>query len=171
MNANAKLSTSTLKLTTDTVGGDIKIKDKWVKLSDSYRGDGVTAAMLETVKKGGSEDLREQVSGAIVLAFTEAQRKLLASDTKTLSDSDKGNKKTLQQRIGSYLDKIRTHIANAEKEENGDDEGGTVKTEVQRIHALLDKAITKMQKLEKPAFDVTESVKRINSVKGMMPAL
>jgi len=167
-----KLSSVSLKQTTDTVSGDLKIKNKWQALSDSYRGDGVTAAMLETVKKGGDEDLRQQVSAAIVLAFTEKERKLLAADTKTLSDSDKGNKKTLQQRVGSYLDKIRTHIANAEKIEDGEDgEGSAPKTEVQRIQALLEKVVTKLQKLEKPAFDVTEAVKRVNAIKGMMPAL
>lgn len=166
-----KLSSASLKQTTETVNGDLKIKNKWQALSDSYRGDGVTAAMLETVKKGGDEDLRQQVSAAIVLAFTEKERKLLAADTKTLSDSDKGNKKTLQQRVGSYLDKIRTHIANAEKVEDGDEEGSAPKTEVQRIQALLEKVVTKLQKLEKPAFDVTEAVKRVNAIKGMMPAL
>lgn len=172
MNATTKLSSASLKLTTDTVSGDIKIKDKWVKLSDSYRGDGVTAAMLETVKNGGDEGIREQVKGAIVLAFTESARKLLAADTKTLSESDKGTKKTLQQNIGAYLDKIKTHIANAEKAESDDGgEGSAPKTEVQRIHALLDKAVTKLQKLDAPAFDVTEAVKRLNAVKGMMPAL
>lgn len=171
MNATTKLSSASLKLTTDTVSGDIKIKDKWVKLSDSYRGDGVTAAMLETVKNGGDEGIREQVKGAIVLAFTESARKLLAADTKTLSESDKGTKKTLQQNIGAYLDKIKTHIANAEKAESEDGESDAPKTEVQRIHALLDKAVTKLQKLDAPAFDVTEAVKRLNAVKGMMPAL
>lgn len=168
---SVKLSSVSLKQTTDTVSGDIKTKHKWQKLGDLYRGDGVTAAMLATEKKGGDEDLRDQVKGAIILAFTEGERKLLAADTKTLSDSDKGTKKTLQQNVGSYLDKIRTHIANAEKEESGEDEGGAPKTEVQRIHELLDKAVTKLQKLEKPAFDVTEAVKRVNAIKGMMPAL
>lgn len=165
-----KLSSASLKQTTDTVSGDIKAKFKWQKLGDMYRGEGVTAAMLATEKKGGDEDLRNQVKGAIVLAFTEGERKLLAADTKTLSDSDKGTKKTLQQNVGSYFDKIRTHIANAEKEESGDDEGGATKTEIQRIHELLDKAITKMQKLEAPRFNVTDAVKHVNTAKGIIPA-
>lgn len=171
MNANVKLSASALKLTTDVIKGDMQIGNKWVKLSDSYRAEGVTSAMLETGKKGGSDDLREQVKSAIVLAFTDAERKLLASDTKTLDKGDKAEKKEVQQKIGAYLSKIQDHIAKAEKEENGEGEGNAPKTEIQRIHELLDKAVSKMQKLDAPAFDVTESVKRINSVKGMMPAL
>lgn len=170
MNA-IKLSATALKLTTDVVKGDMQVGNKWVKLSDSYRAEGVTAAMLETSKKGGSDDLRDQVKAAIVLAFSEADRKLLASDTKTLDSSDKGTKKTLQQSIGAYLEKIKSHIANSEKAESEDGEGGAPKTDIQRIHELLDKAVGKMQKLENAPFDVTEAVKRMTAVKGMMPAL
>lgn len=171
MNATIKLSASALKLTTDVIKGDMQIGNKWVKLSDSYRAEGITAAMLETGKKGGSDDLRDQVKSAIVLAFTDAERKLLASDTKVLDKNDKTEKKEVQQKIGAYLSKIQTHIANAEKAESEDGESDAPKTEVQRIHALLDKAVTKLQKLDAPAFDVTEAVKRLNAVKGMMPAL
>lgn len=167
------LSAATQKLTTDVVKGDIKNVNKWVELADAYRADQVSASMLETAKNGGSSELRAKVSACIVLAFTEAQRALLASDTKTLDESAKGTKKRLQQRVGSYLDKIRTHITNAEKAESGDEDGtpSAPKTPVQRIHKLLDDAVTKMQKLETPAFDVTEAIKRIHGIKAMMPAI
>ena len=170
MSATVKLSASALKLTTDIVKGDMQIGNKWVKLSDSYRAEGVSASMLETSEKGGSDDLRDQVKGAIVLAFNEDDKKLLASDTKTLGDVDKMLKKEIQQRVGAYLAKIQAHIAKAEKAE-AEGEDSVTKTPIQRIHADIDKAITKMQKLENAPFDVTEAVKRLNSVKGMMPAL
>lgn len=166
-----KLSASALKLTTDVVKGDMQIGNKWVKLSDTYRAEGVTSAMLETEKKGGSDDLRDQVKGAIVLSFTEADRALLATDTKALEDIKKLEKKEVQQKIGAYLSKIQTHIKNAEKAEDEDSDSNAPKTEVQRIHEALDKAIAKMQKLDAPTFDVTDAVKRIKAVKGMMPAL
>mgnify|MGYP003340439806 FL=1 len=170
MNATVKLSAASLKLTTDIVKGDMQIGNKWVKLSDSYRAEGVTSAMLETSKKGGSDDLREQVKGAIVLAFTDDDKKLLASDTKTLGDVDKMLKKEIQQRVGAYLAKIQAHIAKAEKAE-AEGEDSATKTPIQRIHEMLDKAVSKMQKLDAPAFDVNDAIKRINSVKGMMPSL
>ena len=165
-----KLSATSLKLTTDVIKGDMQVGNKWVKLSDSYRAEGVTSAMLETEKKGGSTDLRDQVKGAIVLAFTEADRALLATDTKALEDVKKLQKKEVQQKIGAYLSKIQSHIKGAEKAEEEGEESAP-KTEVQRIHAELDKAIARMQKLDNPSFDVTEAVKRIKAVKGMMPAL
>ena len=170
MSATVKLSASALKLTTDIVKGDMQIGNKWVKLSDTYRAEGVTSAMLETEKKGGSTDLRDQVKSAIVLSFTEGDRALLATDTKALDDTNKMLKKEVQQKIGAYLSKIQSHIRGAEKAEE-DDEGNAPKTEVQRIHELLDKAIAKMQKLDAPTFDVTEAVKRIKAIKGTMPAL
>ena len=165
------LSPATQKLTTDTVKGDIQNGNKWVKLADAYRGDKVTASMLETVKNGGFEEIRSKIKACITLAFTEDQRALLAADTKTLSDSDKGLKKTLQQNIGAYLDKIKTHIANAEKTESEDGSPSAPKTPVQRIQKILDDAITKLQKLESPAFNVPDAVKKIQAVKAMMPAL
>ena len=166
-----KLSASALKLTTDVVKGDMGISNKWVKLSDSYRAEGVTASMLATEKQGGSEGLREQVKAAIIAAFTDSERKLLATDTKALDDSEKGTKKTLQQRVGSYLDKVRSHISKAEKSEEEGGDAQESKTPVQRIHKLLDDAITKLKKLENPSFDVPETVKKLNAVKGMMPAI
>jgi hypothetical protein len=165
-----KLSATALKLTTDTVKGDMGTQKKWVKLSDTYRAEGVTSAMLETEKKGGSVDLRDQVKSAIVLSFSEGDRALLATDTKALDDVNKMLKKEVQQSIGAYLSKIQSHIAKAEKAEEEGEESAA-KTEVQRIHELLDKAITKMQKLDAPSFDVTDAVKRIKAIKGTMPAL
>jgi hypothetical protein len=126
--------------------------------------------MLETEKKGGSEDLRQQVKAVILSTFSEAEKALLAQDTKALDDIKKFQKKTAQQKIGARLDLIKSHITKAEKAEE-DGEAESPKTAVQRIHADLDKAIAKLQKLTAPTFDVTEVVKRVNIAKGMMPAL
>ena len=165
------LSAKTLKLTTEVISGEEKSSEKWVELADLYRGDKVTAAMLETVKNGGREEIRDKIKASIVLGFNEKKRALLASDTKTLNESDKGLKKTYQQSIGAYLDKIKTHIANAEKTESEDGSPSAPKTPVQRIQKILDDAITKLQKLESPAFNVPDAVKKIQAVKAMMPAL
>lgn len=126
--------------------------------------------MLDTAKNGGNEDLRNQVKAVIVTTFSEADRALLATDTKALDQDKKNHKKTIQQKIGARLSLIQSHIRKAEKAEE-DGEAEAPKTAIQRIHADLDKAIAKLQKLESPTFDVTEVVKRINAAKGMMPAL
>jgi hypothetical protein len=163
------LSSSTF---TDVVSA-LKSQDtndkKWVKACDSLRADRVTAAMLETEKKGGDEDLRRQMKAMIVTTFTAAE-KVLLSDNKSLDEIGKFQRKTAQQKIGARLSLIQSHIRKAEKAEE-DGEAEASKTAVQRIHADLDKAIAKLQKLEAPTFDVAEVVKRIKAAKGMMPAL
>lgn len=174
------LSVSTANEMASALKSQDQTDKKWVKACDAARADRITAAMLETEKKGGNEDLRDQVKKVIISTFTEAEKSLLAMDTKALpkrKDQQAGDKapskedkKEVQQKIGARLSLIQSHIAKAEKAEE-DGEAEAPKTAVQRIHADLDKAVTKLQKLESPTFDVTEVIKRINAAKGMMPAL
>jgi hypothetical protein len=174
------LSAGTVKELSSALDIQNKVEQKWVKACDSLRADRVTSAMLETEKKGGSEDLREQVKKVIVGTFTEVQKALLAQDTKALpkkkeqkagdKSPSREDKKEVQQLIGARLALIQSHIRKAEKAEE-DGEAQAPKTPVQRIHEDLDKAVAKLQKLEAPGFDVAEVIKRINAAKGMMPAL
>jgi hypothetical protein len=174
------LSSSTINEVASALKSQDQTDKKWVKACDALRGDRVTAAMLETAKKGGDEDVRDQVKGVIVTTFSEADRALLALDTKALpkrKDQQAGDKapskedkKEVQQKIGARLSLIQSHIAKAEKAEE-DGEAEAPKTAVQRIHADLDKAIAKLQKLEAPTFDPAEVIKRIKAAKGAMPAL
>jgi hypothetical protein len=164
------LSSSTVTALSSALKSQDKNEAIWLKASDSLRADRITSAMLETEKKGGSEDLRQQVKNVILSTFTEAEKALLAQDTKALDDIKKFQKKTAQQKIGARLALIQSFIRKAEKAEE-DGEAQATKTAVQRIHADLDKAIAKLQKLEEPTFDPAEVIKRINAAKGMMPAL
>jgi hypothetical protein len=171
MNASkVVLSSSTITVLTGALKSQDQNDQKWLKACDSLRADRVTAAMLDTAKNGGNEDLRTQVKNVIVTTFSEAEKALLATDTKALDQDKKNHKKTIQQKIGARLSLIQSHIRKAEKAEE-DGEAEAPKTAIQRIHADLDKAIAKLQKLDAPTFDVTEVVKRINAAKGMMPAL
>lgn len=164
------LSPSTIDAVTSALKSEDKNEKVWKKAADSCRADRVTSSMLETVKNGGDVDLRTQIKAVIVTTFTEVEKALLVADAKSLDDVKKMNRKTAQQKIGSRLDLIKSHIRKAEKAEEAG-EAEAPKTAVQRIHEALDKAVTKLQGLATPTFDVTEAVKRIKSVKGMMPAL
>ncbi len=164
------LSSSTITVLTGALKSQDQNDQKWVKACDSLRADRVTSGMLETEKNGGNEDLRTQVKSVILTTFSEAEKALLAQDTKALSELEKFSKKKAQQKIGARLSLIQSHIRKAEKAEEAG-EAEAPKTAVQRIHADLDKAIAKLQKLEAPTFDPAEVIKRINAAKGMMPAL
>ena len=174
------LSSSTINEVASALKSQDQTDKKWVKACDALRADRVTASMLETVKNGGDEDVRVQVKGVIVTTFTEAEKALLALDSKALPKRkdqkagdkapSKEDKKEVQGKIGSRLDLIKSHIAKAEKaEESGEAEAP--KTAVQRIHADLDKAIAKLQKLEAATFNVVDVQNCIKAAKGKMPAL
>lgn len=174
------LSSSTINEVASALKSQDQTDKKWVKACDALRADRVTAAMLETVKNGGDEDVRIQVKGVIVTTFTDAEKDLLALDSKALPKRkdqkpgdkalSKEDKQAVQQKIGARLDLIKSHIAKAERaEEEG--EAAITKTPIQRIHDDLDKAIAKLGKLENAPFDVVEATKRIKAVKGMMRAL
>lgn len=174
------LSSSTISEVVLALKSQDQTDKKWVKACDALRADRVTAAMLNTVKDGGNDEVRNQVKKVIVTTFSDAEKALLALDTKALpkrSNQQQGDKapskedkQAVHQKIGARLSLIQAHMRKAEKaEEDGEPEAP--KTAVQRIHADLDDAISKLKKLGAPAFDITEVIKRINSAKGMMPAL
>lgn len=174
------LSASTVTEVQTALKSQDQTDKKWVKACDALRSDRVTSAMLETEKKGGDEDVRDQVKKVIVTTFTEAEKALLATDAKALprrKDQQAGDKapskedkQAVQQKIGARLSLIQSHIRKAEKAE-ADGEAEAPKTVIQRIHEDLDKAIAKLQKMEAPSFDSTEVIKRIKAAKGIMPAL
>jgi hypothetical protein len=152
MNASkVVLSGSTVSALSSALKSQDKNEAIWLKASDSLRADRVTSTMLETEKKGGSEDLRQQVKAVILSTFTEAEKGLIAADPKSLDDMKKFQRKTAQQKIGARLALIQSFIKKAEKAEE-DGEAEAPKTAVQRIHADLDKAIAKLQKLDAPSF-------------------
>ena len=175
------LSASTITEVASALKSQDTTDKKWVKACDALRADRITAALLGPVKEGGNEEVRDQVKKVVVSTFTEAEKALLAMDTKALpkrKDQQAGDKapskedkKEVQQKIGARLSLIQSHISKAEKAEEEGGEAEAPKTEVQRIHEALDKAIAKLQKLDAPTFDVTEVTKRIKAAKGMMPAL
>ncbi len=117
MNATVKFpSAATCTIVIDALKGDVTQANRWKKAADALSADGVTAASLATVKKGGNEDLRTFVKAKIVMpSFTAAEQRLLETPTKGLSDEKKGKKATLQMDIGSRFSKIERHLKAAEE--------------------------------------------------------
>jgi len=107
------IASSTITSGIEVFKGLAKVDKAWVKFSDLLRGDGVTSALLAT--KGGDAELRDFVKTRIIVpAFSVAEQSLLAKETKSLSDGQKGNKRALQQKIGAYFAKIEAHLREAE---------------------------------------------------------
>lgn len=168
------IASTTIKATVGALQATMQADQKWVKATDLLRADGVTSAMLAS--KGGDADLREFIKAEIIVpAFKAPEQALLAKETKSLNDSQKGSKKTLQQKIGAYYAKIEAHLRKAEqaeqaREDGEDGEAGEKKSA--SIKARLDKDlaswIVRLEKCEASDFksiaDVIKSLKIAQTV-------
>jgi hypothetical protein len=173
------ISAKSQEVLVDVIKDESKIKNKWVRVTDSLKADGITSFDLESTKTGENEKLRAQVKSIIVSTFSATKQNLLLKDTKTLSDSDKIQKKMAQQDIGTYLGLIEKKLRKAEHddrvaaglEDNGTGAQESSKSELQKIQAKLDEVLVKLNKLENAEFDLVETVKLVKVVKGMIPAV
>ena len=74
------------------------------KACDAFKADGVTLAMFATADKSDKAvEFRDALKGAITAAFSAADRKLLDTPTKGLSDAGKEQKRYVQQQIGARV--------------------------------------------------------------------
>lgn len=150
---------------TDAVKVSNQAENKWVKATDLLISRGITAAMLAPEKSGGNPELRDATKHAIVAGFTSADQSLLAKEPKSLDDAAKKAKKELQQKVGSLVGHIQRLLRDREDKPEGEEV-----TDIERIQKALSEVVKKIQKLENVTFDVVDIVKRLNSVKGAMPA-
>ena len=104
------LSASTKKDLVDALKIDDQADKKWVKAADSLRADGVSYLMLGKDKEGGIPAVKDQVKAVIISTFSEADQKLLATETKALEDMGKFQKRDLQMTIGKKMSKIINHL-------------------------------------------------------------
>lgn len=104
------LSADTRKALVEALKAEDLAGKKWVKSADSLRADGVTYVMLGKDKEGGIPAVKNQVKTVIISTFSDADQKLLATDTKALDDMGKFQKRDLQQTIGKKMSKIVQHL-------------------------------------------------------------
>lgn len=111
--SNVVLSADSQKAVKVFVGLTVKSYGATSAMLDALAADGVMPDMLRAAKAEQGEKKPEEsaliksVKAAIVSGFTVAQQGLLLKDTKTLSETKKKEKRTLQQSIGSLLGDIR----------------------------------------------------------------
>jgi uncharacterized protein (UPF0332 family) len=173
------ISAKSQEVLVEVIKDEGRIKNKWVRVTDSLKADGIKSIDLESTKTGENEKLRAQVKAIIVSTFSAAKQSLLLKDTKTLDAKQKIEKKIAQQDIGTYLGLIERKLRKAEHDDRvaaglEDDSTGaqeSSKSEVQKIQAKLDEVLVKLNKLENPQFDIVETVKLVKTVKGMIPAV
>jgi hypothetical protein len=174
----AVLSADTLLQTTNVVANDIEVANKWKKLSDLYIADGFTSKMLELDNKS-YEDTHNKIKTAILMAFDQQSRDLMAKFEKSkidpkskLSQFEQGIKDHLVRQIGSKYGKIITHIKNAETSDQIKDKtkGATTKKapkdNKKKVAHYLDLAIRTMQSMTNPEIGVSTDIKTLQVIES-----
>jgi len=174
------LSADSIKAGLDYVSADGKAQSKLEKFVDLMWADGVRTLTLRAKGDDGkacteNDALRGQIKEVVIIpAFPKNEQNLLAKETRTLSEQDKFDKFKVQQKLGKYLSAFEKKIAEREHDEDvkaGLIEPRVAKTDNQKLQDQCDSLIRAYQKLEKPAFDVTECVKLLKQVKTLTPAV
>lgn len=163
------LANTTRSAIVDAVSAERTSTRQWLKVTDNLKADGISSSMIETEKKGGKPEIREAVREAVVMGFTKSEQALLAKDAKSLSDSEKANKRYVQQQVGSMLGHIQRLLRKAEAK----DESGTPKqatTKWSRAQDFLTKLISDIQDADGVADLVpADAIRTAKALKGYLP--
>jgi len=167
-----KLSTASINAIGAWSGQSVKADMSKIKVVDSLHADGVTPAMLLSPKKGESSVLFDGVKVSIVLGFTATVQALLKKDTKTLSDSQKTDKRHWQQQIGSKMKDLRNALTRREHQgaESDGAESDKSSWESTKRKVLAD-MISQAQKKEASKIDnIVAFIKDLQSALARIPA-
>jgi len=175
MNATNKafvLSTNLATLTTDVVKGDRYIRNRWDFLSEGYKSEGITAFMLQKPEKGEKspfEKLHKSIDKAIFESFDDEVKELIKKEPKTLSKVDQGTRRYWNQQIGSYFNKIRTHLHNKEEADNNPDaKTRKTKSKKTRLQELHNQIVKLAKGYESADFDVKAYLSKMKEAENVL---
>jgi hypothetical protein len=158
---SAKTADLITKATKQTVG----VKQTKALTLDALQADGVKSFMLDMPKQKKANpypELHSSVKLAIVSALDEDIQSLLAKETKTLSDMEKGVKRYWQQQVGSEFAYYRRELK--KREERATRENEDKATPVEMYFKTLQNALDRLAKLEELDFDLvahTSAIKKL----------
>jgi len=157
----------------EAFGAEITARNIWVQVTDFLWSKGMRPVHLDA-KRTDTVENRNRVRGIVISKQDKDVQKILAAETKSLSQVDKGVKAYWQTQIGSLIGKLESKLREREEQETMTDEQKAAKAKKtlhQRLQKSLDEVISKYQGIEKPEFDVTECVKLLNQIKKITPSV
>lgn len=171
MKAQFNLNKVSAAILSDAVKLDLSNGNKWVAASDALHADGVRAEHIATEKKGGVQAVYDFVTEAIISGYSKPDQALIRTDVKSLDDVQKAKRKELQQRLGTYRNRLQKYLTTKAIEAGEvEPEEKTEKTSVEKIRIALETALKVMQGDENPqGYDPVDLTKRINSMLGSLP--
>jgi len=148
---------------------------KTVTAIDTLRAAGIKSTDFISPKTEGSTatpELNAAFKAAIIKGLSAAKRKLLAAPAKSLSDSEKADRKVVQQSIGAYMGAFKRDLfarepegiakAKAKKEAGRAAQQPTGQTKAAgsaaKVLESLQQAAKRAQAIEEPEFDVVALV-------------
>lgn len=170
MKATFNLNKTSGAYISDAVKLDISNGNKWVVASESLFADGIRAEHIATEKKGGVQAVYDFVTEAIISGYHKNDQALIRTDVKSLDDVQKAKRKELQQRLGTYRNRLQKYLAElAIQSGEVEVEEKAEKTPVEKIRIALETALKVMQGDENPqGYDPVDLTKRINSMLGSL---
>ena len=157
----------------EAFGDELKARNKWVLVTDYIWSKGMRPVHLDA-KRTDTVENRNKGRAIVVSKMDKDIQKILAAETKSLSQMEKGIKAYWQTQVGSLIGKLESKLKDREEQETLTDaqkDAKAKKTLHQRLQRDLDAFIKKYQEIEKPEFDVTECVKLLNQVKKITPSV
>ena len=152
---------------------EVKTRNKWVQVTDFIWSKGMRPIHLDA-KRTDTVENRNKLRAIVVANLEKDVQKILAAETKSLSQVEKGVKAHWQTQVGSLMGKLEAKLREREDQETLTDEQKAAKAKKslhQKLQKALDDLITKYQGIEKPEFDVTECVKLLNQIKKITPSV
>lgn len=142
---------------------------------DTLRAAGIKSTDFISPKTEGSTatpELNAAIKAAIIKGLSAAKRKLLAAPSKSLSDSDKKDRKKAQQSIGAYMGAFKRDLFAREPEgiakAKAKQEAGRAAQQptgqakaagsAAKVLESLQQAVKRARAIEEPAFDVVALV-------------
>jgi len=120
-------------------------------------------------KSTATEEKFAELNAAIVAGFTATTQKLLETNTKTLTETGKANKRYWQQQIGARRNDFKTALAKREDAKNGG--ANTKRSDAQRIADNLNDCSKVIENSEGiNGVDLLELGKAIKSAKSVLHA-
>ena len=148
----------------ETMSQTNKVNNKWAKLADKLFSGGLRAYMLDSGDEHKVKEAITLVKDFAVQSFTQAEQKLLATDTKSLDDFGKFQKRKLSNLRDTYPSRIAGYLRKLE-----DKEDGIVKSQTQRAQEKIAEAIKALEKEEQANYDVVQFIADLKAIKKKYP--
>ena len=150
-----------------------KAEGKMVLVADAAHAAGVKAAMFRAPPKGIDKNgdskhaiAYQTIRKAIIAGLPKADQRILALDTKSLTDAEKADKRgRILPKVSAIMASLRKAVERREAAgEDGEGKGANKRTDdATFITERLTAIIKRLEKAESPAFDAVLLLERVKS--------